>query len=174
MEAATRSSTLWMVNIPRVSASVIIRRKAWIIFETDFSEVSEFEATSKCFWHVGNSDTVVSEFEWNVFDPEPDKLDLDTLSLVSQWMNGFHGVNGTAAVLLTGELHALRRSCHHRSSEWHRSAEQHRICAWWFWITVVVEQWFSVMYFMWEFFILISIRCSWILEHYIPATSREI
>ena len=28
MEAATLSSTLWMVNIPRVSASVIIRRKA--------------------------------------------------------------------------------------------------------------------------------------------------
>ena len=28
MEAATLSSTLWMVNIPRVSASVINRRKA--------------------------------------------------------------------------------------------------------------------------------------------------
>ena len=28
MEAATLSSTLWMVNMPRVSASVIIRRKA--------------------------------------------------------------------------------------------------------------------------------------------------
>ena len=28
MEAATLSSTLWMVNVPRDSASVIIRRKA--------------------------------------------------------------------------------------------------------------------------------------------------
>ena len=28
MEAATLSFTLWMANIPRVSASVIIRRKA--------------------------------------------------------------------------------------------------------------------------------------------------
>ena len=28
MEAATLSSTLWMINIHRVSASVIIRRKA--------------------------------------------------------------------------------------------------------------------------------------------------
>jgi hypothetical protein len=42
-----------------------------------------------------------------VFDPGPDKWDLDTLSLVSQLMNGFHGVNGTAAVTLIGELHAL-------------------------------------------------------------------
>jgi hypothetical protein len=28
MEAATLCSTLWIVNVPRVSASVIIRRKA--------------------------------------------------------------------------------------------------------------------------------------------------
>ena len=61
-----------------------------------------------------------------MFGPEPDKWDMDTLSLVSQLMNGFHGVNGTAAVLLTGELHALCRSCHHRSSARHRLAEQHR------------------------------------------------
>jgi len=45
-----------------------------------------------------------------VFIPGPDKWDLDTLSLVSQLMNGFHGVNGTAAVTLTGELHAGRHS----------------------------------------------------------------
>ena len=32
-----------------------------------------------------------------MFNPGPDKWDLDTLSLVSQLMNGFHGVNGTAA-----------------------------------------------------------------------------
>ena len=32
-----------------------------------------------------------------MFDPRPDKWDLDTLSLVSQLMNGFNGVNGTAA-----------------------------------------------------------------------------
>jgi hypothetical protein len=97
MEAATLCSTLWMVNIPRVSASVIIRRKAWIIFETDFSEVSEFEATSKRSWHVGDYDIVVSESECKVFNPGPDKWDLDTLSFVSQLMSGFHGVNGTAA-----------------------------------------------------------------------------
>ena len=44
----------------------------------------------------------MSETECKVFDPGPDKWDLDTLSLVSQLMNGFHGVNGTAAVSLTG------------------------------------------------------------------------
>ena len=59
MEAATLSFTLRIVNVPKVSASVIIRRKAWIIFETDFSEVSEFEATSKRPWHVEDSDIVV-------------------------------------------------------------------------------------------------------------------
>ena len=35
-----------------------------------------------------------------------DELDLDTLSQVSQLRSGFHGVNGTAAVSLTRELHA--------------------------------------------------------------------
>ena len=35
----------------------------------------------------------------------PDEWDLDTLSQVSQWRSGFHGVNGTAAVSLTRELH---------------------------------------------------------------------
>jgi hypothetical protein len=72
--------------------------------------VSEFEATSKRPWHVGDSDIVVSESECKVFNPGPDKWDLDTLSLVSQLMNGFHGVNGTAAVTLPGELHAGRHS----------------------------------------------------------------
>jgi hypothetical protein len=47
-----------------------------------------------------------------VYDPGPDEWDLDTLSFVSQLMNGFHGVNGTAAVSLTGELHAAGRSCY--------------------------------------------------------------
>ena len=32
-----------------------------------------------------------------MFNPGPDEWDLDTLSFVSQLMNGFHGVNGTAA-----------------------------------------------------------------------------
>ena len=41
-----------------------------------------------------------------MFDPGPDKWDLDTLSLVSQLMNGFHGVNGIAAVTLIEELPA--------------------------------------------------------------------
>ena len=41
-----------------------------------------------------------------MFDPEPDKWDLDTLSFVSQLMNGFHGANGIAAVTLIGELPA--------------------------------------------------------------------
>ena len=45
-----------------------------------------------------------------MFNPGPDEWDLDILSLVSQLMNGFHGVNGTAAVSLTGELHAGRHS----------------------------------------------------------------
>ena len=36
----------------------------------------------------------------------PDEWDLDTLSQVSQLRSGFHGVNGTAAVSLTRELHA--------------------------------------------------------------------
>ena len=61
---------------------------------------------------MGDSDIVVSEFECKVFDPGPDEWDLDTLSLVTQLMNGFHGVNGTAAVSLTGELHAAGRSCY--------------------------------------------------------------
>jgi hypothetical protein len=47
MVAATLSFTLWIVNVPRVSASEIIRRKALIIFETDFSEVTEFKTTLK-------------------------------------------------------------------------------------------------------------------------------
>ena len=37
-----------------------------------------------------------------MFNPGPDEWDLDTLSFVSQWINGFHGVNGAAAVSLTG------------------------------------------------------------------------
>ena len=41
-----------------------------------------------------------------MFNPGPDEWDLDTLSLVSQLSNGFHGVNGTAAVTLIGELPA--------------------------------------------------------------------
>ena len=36
----------------------------------------------------------------------PDDWDLDTLSQVLQLRSGFHGVNGTAAVSLTRELHA--------------------------------------------------------------------
>ena len=32
-----------------------------------------------------------------MFNPEPDKWDLDTLSFVSQLMSRLHGVNGTAA-----------------------------------------------------------------------------
>ena len=32
-----------------------------------------------------------------MLNPGPDEWDLVTLSLVSQLMNGFHGVNGTAA-----------------------------------------------------------------------------
>ena len=36
-----------------------------------------------------------------MFNPGPDKWDLDTSSLVLQLMHGFHGVNGTAAVSLT-------------------------------------------------------------------------
>ena len=36
-----------------------------------------------------------------MFNPGPDKWDLVTLSFVLQLMNGFHGVNGTAAVTLT-------------------------------------------------------------------------
>ena len=39
-----------------------------------------------------------------MFNPGPDEWDLDTLSLVSQLMNGFHGVNGTAA----SDTHWLR------------------------------------------------------------------
>ena len=97
MVAATLSFTLRIVNVSRVGACVIIRRKAWINFETDFSEVSEFEATSKRSWHVGDSDIVVLKSECKVFNPGPDEWDLDTLSFVSQLMNGFHGVNGTAA-----------------------------------------------------------------------------
>ena len=42
-----------------------------------------------------------------MFNPGPDEWDLDTMSLVLKLMNGFHGVNGTAAVTLIGELHAL-------------------------------------------------------------------
>jgi hypothetical protein len=80
-----------------------------------------------------------------VFDPGPDKWDLDTLSLVSQLMNGFHGVNGTAAVTLTGELHAG-----HRSFYTFRGLTLLNLKIR---ITVVVEQGFSVKYFMWEFFI---------------------
>jgi hypothetical protein len=68
--------------------------------------------TSKRPWHVGDSDIVVSESKCKVFNPEPDKWDLDTSSLVLQLMHGFHGVNGTAAVSLTGELHAAGRSCY--------------------------------------------------------------
>ena len=45
-----------------------------------------------------------------MFNPGPDEWDLDTLSFVSQLMNGFHGVNGTAAVTLSGELHAAGRT----------------------------------------------------------------
>ena len=47
-----------------------------------------------------------------MFNPGPDEWGLDTLSLVSQLMNVLHGVNGTAAVTLTGELHAGHRSFH--------------------------------------------------------------
>ena len=52
--------------------------------------------------HGNDSDIVV--FRVRV-QRGPDEWDLDTLSLVSQSTSGFHGVNGTAAVSLTRELH---------------------------------------------------------------------
>ena len=39
-----------------------------------------------------------------MFNPGPDKLDLDTSSLVLQLLHGFHGVNSTAVVTLIREL----------------------------------------------------------------------
>ena len=79
------------------------------------------------------------------------------MSHVSQWMNGFHGVNGTAAVTLTGELHAGHRSFHifrgllvtWRAAEYGARGLLNLKVR----ITVVVEQGFSVKYFMWDFFI---------------------
>ena len=46
----------------------------------------------------------VSEPEDKVFDPGPDKWDLNTLSVVLQTMGAVHGVNGRATVMLKGAI----------------------------------------------------------------------
>ena len=80
-------------------------------------------------------------------------------------MNGFHGVNGTAAVTLTGELHAGHRSFHiFRGLTIEPEGTDNGGSG-----AVILSEVFYV-----GILFLISIRCSWILERYIPATSREI
>ena len=39
-----------------------------------------------------------------MFDPGPEEWDLDTLSMVSQMLGAAHGVNGRAAVMLSGAV----------------------------------------------------------------------
>ena len=88
-------------------------------------------------------------------------------------MNGFHGVNGTAAVTLIGELHALAAVVitgaqqgigRLSNTESVPGDLENGGCE-----AVILSDVFYV-----GIFILIFTRCSWILERYILAISREI
>ena len=209
MEAATLCSTLRIVNVPRVSASVITRRKAWITFKTDFREVSEFEATSKRSWHVGDSNIVVFRVRVQSVQSRTGQVVpgyIEFCFTIDEWISWCERYSSKWHSLV--ELHAPGCSCyifrfiiasdlmHWRSGLCKGSPMQQErsyyvktpswrsgLCkgsSWWFWInlkiriTVVVNAVISSEVFYVGIFILISIRCSWILEHYIPATFREI
>ena len=165
MEAATLRFTLWIVNVPRVSASVITRRKAWIIFKTDLSEVSKFEATSKRSWHVGDFDVVVSESECKVFNPGPGQVGpgyIEFCFTIDEWISWCERYSSKWHSLV--ELHAAGCSCyifkfiiasnlrHWRSGQCKGSPmqqEERLLCqnshwqsgqckgsSWWFWINL--------------------------------------